>query len=109
MNKKNDFIYFLHEEDIFQYKLFESFIFDIINRQDEIEKDIKLKGDVIHKLIYSLKLFIYHFNTDDIFEIINFKEINENKSEIIDVIGYVITQLSCNKPISKKYIKEVLG
>jgi hypothetical protein len=106
-NEKNSFLYLFHENDFFNYLLFKEFIFLIVKFQKVIIEDINFKKSVIEKLLYLLKMFLYHFDKNDEFKIQNFDEIKDITPELIDIIEYIIIKLSCDKKILKKHIENM--
>ena len=87
--KENSFIYFLHEEGVFDEKLFHVY-FENVNLLD-IEKDSR---EVIKKVIevneYIYRNIIYHFDIKDSHVL---KNLPQNLNEYIEIIDFANRRL----------------
>jgi hypothetical protein len=102
-NNKNNFIYELHENDIFLENLFKEFICEVYKYK---LLDKSLKSELINILLYFLKILIFHFDPNDQ-SIINFpKNFKEKMPLYVDTVEYIILSISMNKDIDNSFILE---
>jgi hypothetical protein len=103
---KNNFIYKLHENDIFSTSLFFEFILEI---QKYKELDEQFKIELVRILLYFLTTLMYHFDPDDQSSItklpINF---HEKMSNYVDVVEFLILKIVARENIDNDYIIDLL-
>ena len=102
--QKGSFVYKLTEENTFDREKYKEFLLSIALSNTYIASNPELKKDLVRVLVYVIKLFIYHFHKNDVYEIKNFAKIEEEYSDLIDIADYCIVQLSVEEKVDEEYI-----
>ncbi|SMN17526.1 hypothetical protein CRYPA_228 [uncultured Candidatus Thioglobus sp.] len=98
---KNNFIYKLHEDDMFSTSLFFEFILEV-HKYKKLDEPLKI--ELVHILLYFLTTLMYHFDPDNQSITKLPKNFHEKMPNYVDIVEFLILKIVACENIDNNYV-----